>query len=143
MCGGLLPILALMHGCDTVICTIMQPFTEPLPVTIPLSVLGVALFTGLAASSLAFSVQVWAQRILPPSEAALIYALESPFSAIFGIAFLGETLTVSALVGSGLMLAGMVMSSLSSLPTHKTNEPDHSLVQLPGLSEVSVVVSNR
>lgn len=116
LCVGLLPIMALAHDCSAGWCTLLHPFADPLPVALPFVVWGTALFTGLFASSLALSVQVWSQRILPPSEAALIYALESPFSALFGIAFLSETLTLGALFGSGLMLAGMVVSSLGSLP---------------------------
>jgi drug/metabolite transporter (DMT)-like permease len=141
LCGGLLPILSMVRGCDMSVCSMLQPFAEPLPTVLPIAVLGVAVFTGLAASSMAFSVQVWAQRILPPSEAALIYALESPFSAIFGIVFLGETLTIGALIGSGLMLAGMVISSLGSLPTHKAGDKVPSnLSNLPDLVEASTAV---
>ena len=143
LCGGLLPILALVRGCDASVCTALYTFAEPLPTALPLAVLGIALFTGLAASSLAFSVQVWAQRILPPSEAALIYALESPFSALFGILFLGEILTVGALIGSGMMLVGMVISALGSLPADHTAEatlPVRSL--LPDLAEGPVGAPN-
>jgi drug/metabolite transporter (DMT)-like permease len=111
-CGILLPILASLNGCTEAVCTLLKPFADPIPASIPLPVLTTAAFTGFAASSVAISVQVWAQKILPPSEASLIYAMESPFSALFGVLFEHETLAGGALVGSTLMLIGMLITAL-------------------------------
>ena len=112
ICGGLFALLSITRGCDLGVCLALRPFADPLPPTLPIEVLAIALFTGITASSLAFSIQIWAQRILPPSDATLIYALESPFAALFGVIFLGEVLTIGALIGAGLMLAGMLITAL-------------------------------
>lgn len=111
--GVLLPILAMVRTCSTPLCQPFLLFADPLPTSLPLMVLGVAVFTGLLATALGLVVQVWAQRILPPSDAALIYAMESPFSALFGWMFLGETLKGTALLGCGLIMAGVLSTALN------------------------------
>ncbi len=124
VCGALLPILAGTQGCSGGVCSLLAPFADPLPSAVPLPVFTSALFTGIAASSVALSVQVWAQRILPPSDAAVIYAMESPFAALFGIMFEGETLTIGALLGCALMLAGMLITSLGGSKARKREAPE-------------------
>src|SRR5258708_11849712 len=90
----------------------MSMFTETLPVSSPLFVLAVAAFPWLAATALGLGLQVWAQRRLPPSDAAIIFSMESPFSALFGFLFRGEMLAVKGLVGGGLILAVMLTTAL-------------------------------
>ncbi len=115
----LLPILAALRGCDAPICLSLAPFADPIPAAIPLMVLGVAAFTGILATAAGLAIQVWAQRLLPPSDAALSFAMESPFSALFGFLFRGETLSASGLLGCGLILAGMLTTALGG----QTKEP--------------------
>jgi len=122
-CAVLLPLLATMNTCTGDICSLLKPFADPLPASIPLPVLTTAAFTGLLASSVAVSVQVWAQKILPPSEASLIYAMESPFSALFGVWFEGEILTVGALAGCALMLTGMLITAVGGARSKATPIP--------------------
>lgn len=110
----LLPLLASAHGCDSALCLALEPFADPLPTSIPPIVWAVAAFTGLLATAFGLSVQVWAQRILPPSEAALIFALESPFSVVFGIVFRNEALTLVGLLGCVLIFAGTLVTTIRS-----------------------------
>jgi drug/metabolite transporter (DMT)-like permease len=110
----LLPILAALHGCNGALCEALRPFTNPLPTEIPANVILAAAFTGLLASGLGFSAQIWAQRTLAPSEAALIYAMESPFAALFGVLFRGEVLTLGGLIGGGLIVSGAVLTSVNA-----------------------------
>ena len=116
ICAVLFTGLVFTRACDLSVCTLLRPFADPMPASLPIDVLAVALFTGIMASSLAFSIQIWAQRILPPSDATLIYALESPFAALFGGIFLGEVLTIGALIGCALMLFGMLITALGGEP---------------------------
>src|SRR5260221_2351499 len=105
-------LMALIQSaCVAIISGAMSMFTEALPASIPLSVLGVAAFTGLAATAFGLGVQVWAQRRLPPSDAAIIFSMESPFSALFGFLFRGVMLAVKGLIGCGLILAGNVTAA--------------------------------
>jgi drug/metabolite transporter (DMT)-like permease len=113
VCGALLPIQAAVHECQASLCAPLLPFADVLPSSIPINVLVVAAFTGLVATAAGLALQVWAQRLLPPSDAALIFAMESPFSAVFGFLFRGEILTQSGIVGCGLILAGMLTTALN------------------------------
>ena len=115
--GLLLPFLASLQGCTTDLCVALQPFKDPIPTELPGNVLAAAAFTGFFATAVGLSVQVWAQRILPPSDAALIYALESPFSVVFGVLFLAEILTGAGVLGSGLIFAGVLVVTL--LPSNQ------------------------
>lgn len=90
------------------------PFGQPLPTEIPPSVIFTALFTGLMASGFGLSVQIWAQKILTSSEAAIIYAMESPFAAFFGVVFRGEIVTLPAIVGGGLIITGVLVTTVGA-----------------------------
>lgn len=72
----------------------------------------VILVTAVLATSLAFSVQNWAQQYTPASHAALIFALEPVFAAICSRLVFGEHLGVRVLAGSALILLGMVISEI-------------------------------
>jgi drug/metabolite transporter (DMT)-like permease len=68
-------------------------------------------FTGVVASALAFVVQTWAQRRIPPSRVALILVTEPAFGGLFGWAAAGVA-PLSEVLGAALMLGGMVASEL-------------------------------
>lgn len=66
--------------------------------------------TALFATAFAFAVQNWAQRYIPASHAALIFALEPVFAALTSFCVLGEHFGGRVLLGSGLVLAGIIVS---------------------------------
>lgn len=68
--------------------------------------------TAVFATGFAFSVQNWAQQYTPPAHTALIFALEPVFAALTSLVALGERLGAEALLGSGLVLVGMIVSEL-------------------------------
>ena len=70
------------------------------------------LVTGALATALAFSVQVWAQQHTSASHAAIVFALEPVFAALTSFAFFHERLGSRALLGSALILAGIVLAEL-------------------------------
>lgn len=74
-------------------------------------------FTGVFASGLAFLFQTIAQRKVPSVEAAVILAAEPLFSALFAFLVLGETAGWRLLAGGGLIVSGMVLSSLGEEKT--------------------------
>jgi drug/metabolite transporter (DMT)-like permease len=61
-------------------------------------------------------VQMWAQRRISPTRAAVIFAGEAPFAALFAHLLAGETLTGRAWLGAGLILAGMLVVILRQAP---------------------------
>jgi len=69
-------------------------------------------YGGIMSVGIAYTLQVVAQRDAKPAHAAIILSLEAVFAAIGGWMLLGEVLTVRALIGCGLMLAGMLLSQL-------------------------------
>ncbi len=122
LCGILLPIMAAVRGCFAELCTALAPFADPLPSALPINVLLVAIFTGLLATAFGLMVQVWAQRILPPSDAALIFALESPFAVLFGVLFLNEVLTLLGLAGCALIFAGTLSVTIGGQQALATDQ---------------------
>jgi len=70
------------------------------------------LYTALISTSIGFTLQVIAQRIARPAHAAMIMSLETVFAAIGGWWLLNELLSGRALLGSTLMLSGILVSQL-------------------------------
>ncbi len=68
------------------------------------------LVTGLLATALCFFLQTWAQRRLEPARASIWFLTEPVFALGFGYAILGESLSLGALLGAALILAGVVLS---------------------------------
>jgi drug/metabolite transporter (DMT)-like permease len=70
--------------------------------------------TAIFATVFAFSAQVWAQQYTPPAHTALIFALEPVFAALTSRVVTHEHLGGKVLLGSALILAGMVISEVWS-----------------------------
>ncbi len=68
--------------------------------------------TAIFATAFAFSSQVWAQQYTPPAHTALIFALEPVFAALTSRVVTKEHLGGKVLLGSALILAGMVASEV-------------------------------
>ncbi len=71
------------------------------------------LYGGLMSVGIAYTLQVVAQRRVHPTHAAIILSTESVFAALGGRVVLGEALSVQALLGCGLMLAGVITSAVT------------------------------
>jgi drug/metabolite transporter (DMT)-like permease len=121
----LMPVFAAFSACQGDLCPLLARFADPLPTTLPLTVIAVAAFTGVFASAIGLVAQVWAQRVLPPSDAALVYAAESPLAAVFGVVFRGEVLTPLAIIGCVLIMTSMVTLTLGASPA--TSRRQHPL----------------
>ncbi len=67
-------------------------------------------YTGMLSIGLGYTLQVVGQRVAPPADAAILLSLEAVFAALAGWLFLGERLSAVQLLGSGLMLAGMMLA---------------------------------
>ena len=70
------------------------------------------LYGGLMSVGIAYTLQVVAQKDAPPAHASIILSLETVFAAISGWILLDESLTLRAMIGSGLMLTGMLLVQL-------------------------------
>jgi len=83
-----------------------EPLAGPPP-----AVWGAALFLGLIGTAFTLVVMNRVQQFTTSTRATLIYALEPVFAGIFGY-LAGETLSVPAWIGCGLILAGMISAEL-------------------------------
>jgi drug/metabolite transporter (DMT)-like permease len=68
------------------------------------------LLTGVLATAVAFSVQVWAQQHTSASHAAIVFTLEPVFAALTSFAFFHERLGLRALAGAALILVGILLA---------------------------------
>ena len=66
--------------------------------------------TGVLAT-LAFAVQMWAQRLVPAQQVALLFASEPVYAAWLSWYFLGETLDAQGWIGSALILLAVVIGA--------------------------------
>jgi drug/metabolite transporter (DMT)-like permease len=79
-------------------------------------VVGAVLVTGVFCSAIAFSLQLWGQRYVEPSRAAVMLEFEPVVAGIVGYA-IGERLGVSGYIGALVILAGMVIAESRSWRT--------------------------
>ncbi len=77
------------------------------------------LYGGLLSAGVAFTLQVVAQQKAHPAHAAIIMSLESVFAVIGGWIILGEVLSPRGLLGSTLMLSGMILAQIAMIKGSK------------------------
>jgi drug/metabolite transporter (DMT)-like permease len=69
-------------------------------------------YLGVLATALGIAVQSKVQHRIPSTQVALLFALQPLFAALIGWALLGETSSALQLLGGGLIVAGVVVTSL-------------------------------
>ena len=70
------------------------------------------MITGVLATFFAFLLMIWAQKILNPSETAIIFSVEPVAAALFATAFGGEVLGRFGWIGGGLICLAVVYGEL-------------------------------
>ena len=98
-------VAALLLGAGTGIAE--HPFLHP-----TMRLLMALLVTGILATAAAFTVQIWAQQILPATNTALILALEPVFAWLTAFMLLHERLEVRRVAGALLILSGIALTEL-------------------------------
>lgn len=84
--------------------------------------------TGVLATG-AFAVQMWAQRLLPAQQVALLFAAEPAVANWLAWYFLGETLDAQGWFGSAMILGGVLLGSWTTghvSPARPESTPAHS-----------------
>jgi len=74
------------------------------------------LYLGIAATGLTTLLQGLAQKVLSGSQAAVVFTLEPVFAALFAYLILDERLGAGGWVGSGLILASMLLAQAGTEP---------------------------
>ncbi len=88
----------------------------------PTAILALAI-TALFATAAAFTIQSWAQQLLPPTHTALILTLEPVFAALTSLLFFHERFGPRELLGAALILAGILLAELRSSPPVPASAP--------------------
>jgi drug/metabolite transporter (DMT)-like permease len=66
--------------------------------------------TGLFAGALGYLIATWVQARTTAARAALVFTLEAPFAALFGVVLADEVLGWPGWVGSAVMMAGILIA---------------------------------
>ena len=82
------------------------PFAGLIPAAIPI------LYGGPLSIAVGYTLQVVAQKSVPPARASIILSMEALFAGVGGVLLLKEPLTLRLMAGGVLMLAGMILSQL-------------------------------
>jgi drug/metabolite transporter (DMT)-like permease len=75
------------------------------------------LVTGVFAGALGYLVSTWVQSRTTAARAALVFTLEAPFAALFGVLLLSEHLGWAGWAGCAVMLAGIVLAEPAAAAT--------------------------
>ena len=66
--------------------------------------------TGVFAGALGYLIATWVQSRATAARAAIVFTLEAPFAALFGVVLLSERLGVIGWAGCTIMLVGIVLA---------------------------------
>ncbi len=113
---GFRPLALLQVGFCSLFMIASLPFIEHPEFHLTLRLIVALSVTAILATAAAFSIQSWAQTILPPTHTALIMTLEPVFAWITAYLVLGEKFGGRQLMGASLILAGIAMTELIPQP---------------------------
>jgi drug/metabolite transporter (DMT)-like permease len=106
------PLALLQVGFCAVFMAISMPLIEHPHVTWTPRLIAALAIAAILATAAAFSIQSWAQSILPTTHTALIMTLEPVFAWITSFVFMGERLGLRPACGALLILAGIALTEL-------------------------------
>ena len=84
--------------------------------------------TGVFAGALGYLVATWVQSRTTAARAALVFTLEAPFAALFGVLLLSETLGWAGWLGCAVMLCGIVLAEPAAASVLRRLVPTRSTV---------------
>jgi len=117
---GFRPLALLQVGFCAVFMAISLPFIEhPHIAWTPRLVIALAIAAVLATAA-AFSIQSWAQSVLPSTHIALLLTMEPVFAWITSFLVMGERLGLRPASGALLILAGIALTELVPQPHFPT-----------------------
>ncbi len=110
------PLAILQVGFCTLFMAVSLPFIEHPHVHFTPRLLTALLIAAALATAAAFSIQSWAQSILPSTHTALLLTLEPVFAWITSFLFTGERLGLRPASGAILILIGIAITELIPQP---------------------------
>jgi drug/metabolite transporter (DMT)-like permease len=73
---------------------------------------GVLIYLAVIATALVIALQTWALARTTPVKAAVLFATEPIFAALFAVAFFGEGMTTREVIGGAVILLGVIVTEL-------------------------------
>lgn len=104
--------MAIMGSIWMVLHSLGTDRLETLPQRIDGTVLAGLFYLGVIAGAGMLFLQALAQRHVTADKAALVYAMEPVFAALFAWMWLGEMLTVQAAIGGAMVVTAVILSEL-------------------------------
>jgi len=99
----MLPFFLIQSGFVTLFSLLNANFIETQSIVWSERLLEAILITGVLATFAAFLMMIWAQKILNPSETAIIFALEPVAAALFALLYAGEILGFWGWIGGAMV----------------------------------------
>lgn len=112
---SIVPLVVIQFVLITVVCGVITLAKGSETTSISPIAWTTIIVTAVFATGLALSVQVAAQRVIDPTRAGIIFAMEAVFGALFGWWLGGEAMTPAAFAGACLMVGGMAISEIHPL----------------------------
>ena len=81
------------------------------------TVWGALLVTGVFAGALGYLIATWVQGRTTAARAALVFTLEAPFAALFGVVLADEVLGWAGWLGCAVMMAGILVAEPAAAAT--------------------------
>ncbi len=104
-------IVAIMYAATAAISAPVVP-SEGVTTIAIMDALPQIMWLGVMTSAFGFLMSTKAQEILSPCMVAIVFCFEAIISAACGNYFLGETITTLGLIGAGMILVAVAVSSL-------------------------------
>ena len=99
----LLPFFCIQSGFVTLFSFVNAQIFESSAIIWSDRLFAAIIITGVLATFAAFLIMIWAQKILNPSETAIIFSVEPVAASLFAMAFGGEILGLWGWIGGGLV----------------------------------------
>ncbi len=113
---GFQPLALLQVGFCTLFMAVSLPFIEHPEVHWTPRLFAALAIAAVLATAAAFSIQSWAQSILPSTHTALILTMEPVFAWITAFLVIGERLAPRPAIGAVVILAGIAVTELVPPP---------------------------
>lgn len=110
------PLALLQVGFCAVFMALSLPLIEHPQLKFTPRLISAIVIAAVLATAAAFSIQSWAQAILPSTHIALLLTLEPVFAWITSFLFTGERLGLRPAAGALLILAGIALTELLPQP---------------------------
>jgi len=110
------PLALLQVGFCTLFMALSMPMIEHPRISWTPALALALCVAAVFATAAAFSIQSWAQSVLPPTHIALVLTLEPVFAWVTSYFMTGERLGLRPAIGALLILAGIALTELAPQP---------------------------